>query len=125
MLNIVLVAAGGAIGSVLRYLVGLAAARSLGPAFPFGTLTVNLVGGFLIGLVAGVFAMRAEAPQELRVFLITGCLGGFTTFSAFSLDVVTLLERGDSGLAALYLLVSVGFSIAAVFAGLALMRTIL
>lgn len=125
MLNIVLVAAGGAIGSVLRYLVGLAAARSLGPAFPFGTLTVNLVGGFLIGLVAGVFAIRAEAPQELRVFLITGCLGGFTTFSAFSLDVVTLLERGDSGLAALYLLVSVGFSIAAVFAGLALMRTIL
>lgn len=125
MLNIVLVAAGGAIGSVLRYLVGLAAARSLGPAFPFGTLTVNLVGGFLIGLVAGVFAMRADAPQELRVFLITGCLGGFTTFSAFSLDVVTLLERGDSGLAALYLLVSVGFSIAAVFAGLALMRTIL
>lgn len=125
MLNIALVAAGGAIGSVLRYLVGLAAARSLGPAFPFGTLTVNLVGGFLIGLVAGVFAMRAEAPQELRVFLITGCLGGFTTFSAFSLDVVTLLERGDSGLAALYLLVSVGFSIAAVFAGLALMRTIL
>lgn len=125
MLNIVLVAAGGAIGSVLRYLVGLAAARSLGPAFPFGTLTVNLVGGFLIGLVAGVFAIRAEAPQELRVFLITGCLGGFTTFSAFSLDVVTLLERGDSGLAALYLLVSVGFSVAAVFAGLALMRTIL
>lgn len=125
MLNIALVAAGGAIGSVLRYLVGLAAARSLGPAFPFGTLTVNLVGGFLIGLVAGVFAIRAEAPQELRVFLITGCLGGFTTFSAFSLDVVTLLERGDSGLAALYLLVSVGFSIAAVFAGLALMRTIL
>ncbi|MEA3535115.1 fluoride efflux transporter CrcB [Rhizobium sp. CC-YZS058] len=125
MLNIALVAAGGAIGSVLRYLVGLAAARSLGPVFPFGTLTVNLVGGFLIGLVAGVFAIRAEAPQELRVFLITGCLGGFTTFSAFSLDVVTLLERGDSGLAALYLLVSVGFSIAAVFAGLALMRTIL
>lgn len=125
MLNIALVAAGGAIGSVLRYLVGLAAARSLGPAFPFGTLTVNLVGGFLIGLVAGVFAMRADAPQELRVFLITGCLGGFTTFSAFSLDVVTLLERGDSGLAALYLLVSVGFSVAAVFAGLALMRTIL
>lgn len=125
MLNIALVAAGGAIGSVLRYLVGLAAARSLGPAFPFGTLTVNLVGGFLIGLVAGVFAIRAEAPQELRVFLITGCLGGFTTFSAFSLDVVTLLERGDSGLAALYLLVSVGFSIAAVFAGLALMPTIL
>lgn len=125
MLNIALVAAGGAIGSVLRYLVGLAAARSLGPAFPFGTLTVNLVGGFLIGLVAGVFAIRAEAPQELRVFLITGCLGGFTTFSAFSLDVVTLLERGDSGLAALYLLVSVGFSVAAVFAGLALMRTIL
>ena len=125
MLNIALVAAGGAIGSVLRYLVGLAAACSLGPAFPFGTLTVNLVGGFLIGLVAGVFAIRAEAPQELRVFLITGCLGGFTTFSAFSLDVVTLLERGDSGLAALYLLVSVGFSVAAVFAGLALMRTIL
>ena len=122
MLNIALVAAGGAIGSVLRYLVGLAAARSLGPAFPFGTLTVNLVGGFLIGLVAGVFAIRAEAPQELRVFLITGCLGGFTTFSAFSLETVVLAQSTSLAKATAYVLLSVGLAVLAAAAGFSLTR---
>ncbi|SIQ04263.1 camphor resistance protein CrcB [Rhizobium sp. RU20A] len=125
MLNIVLVAIGGAIGSVLRYLVSLATLRQFGPAFPWGTFTVNLVGGLLIGMVAGVFALRSEAPQEIRLFLITGCLGGFTTFSAFSLDAVTLFERGQVLTAAGYVVASVGFSIGGVFAGLALMRAIL
>ena len=125
MLNIVLVAIGGAIGSVLRYLVSLVTLRQFGPAFPWGTFTVNLVGGLLIGMVAGVFALRSEAPQEMRLFLITGCLGGFTTFSAFSLDAVTLFERGQVLTAAGYVVASVGFSIGGVFAGLALMRAIL
>ncbi|WP_377288768.1 fluoride efflux transporter CrcB [Rhizobium sp. SG2393] len=125
MLNITLVALGGAIGSVLRYLVGVATLRSFGPDFPWGTLAVNLVGGLLIGVIAGVFALRAEAPQEARLFLITGCLGGFTTFSAFSLDAVTLFERGQALTAAIYVATSVGFSIGGVVAGLALMRAIL
>ncbi len=125
MLNIVLVALGGALGSVTRYLVGVATLRNFGPAFPWGTLAVNLIGGLLIGACAGFFALRSDVPQEWRLFLITGCLGGFTTFSAFSLDAVTLYERGEAVTAAVYVAASVGFSIGGVLAGLALMRAIL
>ncbi|KQY40163.1 fluoride efflux transporter CrcB [Rhizobium sp. Root483D2] len=122
MTHILLVAAGGAVGSVLRYLVGLWTLRSFGPAFPWGTLTVNITGSFLIGVLAETIARKFGASVEMRVFLITGILGGYTTFSAFSLDAMTLLERGEPVTALIYVASSVLLSALAVFAGLALMR---
>jgi CrcB protein len=122
MTHILLVAAGGALGSVLRYLVGLWTLRSFGPSFPWGTLTVNVTGSFLIGVLAEVIARKFGASAEMRVFLITGILGGYTTFSAFSLDAITLLERGEPVTALIYVASSVLLSALAVFAGLVLMR---
>jgi CrcB protein len=101
------------------------AMRLFGPAFPVGTLVINILGCLLMGLVAGFFAFRGHLPQEARLFLTTGILGGFTTFSAFSLDAALLWERGEVGLAALYVGASVIFSLAAVAAGLALSRLML
>ena len=124
MTHILLVAAGGAVGSVLRYLVGLWTLRSFGPSFPWGTLTVNITGSFLIGVFAEVIARKFGASAEMRVFLITGILGGYTTFSAFSLDAITLVERGEPVTALIYVASSVVLSALAVFAGLALMRAI-
>ncbi len=124
MTHILLVAAGGALGSVLRYLVGLWTLRSFGPSFPWGTLTVNITGSFLIGVFAEVIARKFGASAEMRVFLITGILGGYTTFSAFSLDAITLFERGEPVTALIYVVSSVLLSALAVFAGLALMRAI-
>ncbi len=124
MTHIFLVAAGGAVGSVLRYLVGLWTLRSFGPSFPWGTLTVNITGSFLIGVFAEVIARKFGASAEMRVFLITGVLGGYTTFSAFSLDAITLVERGEPVTALIYVASSVVLSALAVFAGLALMRAI-
>ncbi|KQO81007.1 fluoride efflux transporter CrcB [Rhizobium sp. Leaf262] len=124
MLNIALVAIGGAIGSVARYLVGLWGVRLAGPNFPWGTLTVNVVGAFLIGLMVEIIARRFDASSEVRVFIVTGILGGFTTWSSFTLDAVVLFERGDLGLAAVYLLASLVVSFAAIFAGLALGRAL-
>lgn len=103
MINIILVAAGGAIGSVFRYLVGVWSVRLAGVNFPWGTLTVNVVGSFLIGLLVELVARRLNASMEMRLFLVTGVLGGFTTFSSFSLDAVSLFERGALGLSAVYL----------------------
>jgi CrcB protein len=114
---------GGGIGAALRHGVNLAAARLAGTAFPYGTLTVNVVGSLAMGLIAAYFAFRGDASQHWRLFLTTGILGGFTTFSAFSLDVALLYERGELGLAALYVAVSVAVSIAALFAGFALVRS--
>jgi len=91
---ILLVASGGAIGSVARYLVGVGMARAFGVAFPYGTLTVNVIGGFLMGLFIELLARRFDGSPELRLFIAIGILGGFTTFSSFSLDVVVLWERG-------------------------------
>ncbi len=124
MLNILLVAVGGAIGSVARYLVGLGATRLAGPNFPFGTLTVNIAGAFAIGLLVEMIARRFDASAEMRVFIVTGILGGFTTWSSFTLDTMMLFERGEIGLSALYLLASLLVSFAAVFAGLALGRAL-
>ena len=124
MINIVLVAAGGAIGSVFRYLVGVWSVRLAGVNFPWGTLTVNVVGSFLIGLLVELVARRLNASMEMRLFLVTGVLGGFTTFSSFSLDAVSLFERGALGLSAVYVIASLSVSIAAVFAGLALGRNL-
>ena len=125
MNQVLLVALGGAIGSVCRYLVGLGALRLMGPSFPWGTLTVNVAGSFAIGVLAELIVARFGASAELRLLLITGFLGGFTTFSAFALDAVTLFERGASVAATSYLVVSIVASIAAAIAGIALMRSLL
>lgn len=114
------VAIGGAIGSAARYLVNVASGRLLGTGFPFGTLTVNVVGSFLMGVLVVVLAERSG--NRLAPFLMTGCLGGFTTFSAFSLDTLTLYERGQTGLALLYVGVSVMLSLAAIALALHLFR---
>jgi len=117
-----LAACGGAIGAAGRYGVGVAMTRLLGHGFPWGTLVVNVVGSLAMGLLIGAFALRVAGSESLRVFLAVGVLGGFTTFSAFSLDFVVLIERKAHGLAALYAGTSVCISIAALFAGLWLAR---
>ncbi|GLK69447.1 fluoride efflux transporter CrcB [Hansschlegelia plantiphila] len=123
MIPVLLVAVGGALGSVARYLVNVCATRMFGLGFPWGTLTVNVVGGFVMGMLAALLALKGGS-QELRVFLLTGVLGGFTTFSAFSLDTVTLWERGEIGLAGAYVAASFALSICALVAGLALGRAL-
>jgi CrcB protein len=121
-----LVFLGAGLGGALRHGVNVGCARFCGPAFPWGTLTVNIVGSFVMGALAGWLAFKAEHgwSQPLRLFLATGVLGGFTTFSAFSLDAVLLWERGQAGLAAAYVAASVLLSIAGLMAGLALVRVI-
>ena len=122
MKMVLLVALGGAIGSTLRYLVSLASGWLFGANFPWGTFVVNIAGSLAMGLVIGLAASKFQLTNELRVFIATGVLGGFTTFSAFSLDFALLYERKDYGLAGLYLAGSVGLSILALFAGLHLVR---
>jgi fluoride exporter len=94
MQRVLLVAAGGAIGSVLRYLVAMLALTWLGPAFPWGTLAVNLVGSFLIGVVQALAVEGLVLGEDARLFLSTGVMGGLTTYSAFSYESVRLLETG-------------------------------
>jgi CrcB protein len=113
---------GGGLGAALRHGVNLTSARLLGTAFPYATLFENVTGSLLMGVLAGYFAFRSGAAQEWRLFLTTGVLGGYTTFSAFSLDAALLYERGELGLAALYVIASVALSIGGLFAGLALVR---
>ena len=115
---------GGGIGAALRHGFNQFAARLLGTGFPYGTLTVNEVGSLAMGALAAYFAFRGEASQGARLFLTTGVLGGFTTFSAFSLDAVLLYERGQVGLALTYVVGSVMISIAALVAGLAVVRAL-
>lgn len=123
-MNYLIVFVGGGIGSVLRHLVNVLSARALGATFPWGTLTVNVTGSIVMGLFAGYFAFKGDAAQGWRLLLMTGILGGYTTFSAFSLDAAALYERGEAGLAAAYVIASVGLSIAGLFTGLMLMRQI-
>ncbi|MGX5668190.1 fluoride efflux transporter CrcB [Rhizobium daejeonense] len=125
MMQIVLVATGGAVGSVLRYVVGLGAMKLLGSSFPWGTLTVNVVGCFGIGVLAELIMARFGGSADLRLLLITGFLGGFTTFSAFALDAVSLFERGAAFSSFVYLASSIVVSIAATVAGMLLMRSVL
>ncbi len=125
MFNVFLVAVGGAFGSVLRYLVGLLTIRWFGPSFPWGTFAVNVVGSFAIGLLSEMIARRFNASMEVRVFLVTGILGGFTTFSSFSLDTMVLLERGAIAATVGYVLATLCLSFLAILAGLALGRTML
>jgi CrcB protein len=114
---------GGGIGAALRHGINLGAARFLGMGFPFGTLIVNVTGSLIMGLIAGYFAFKGDTSQNWRLFLTTGILGGYTTFSAFSLDAALLYERGEVSLAAIYVLASVVLSIAGLFAGLAIARS--
>ncbi len=113
---------GGGLGAMLRHFINLACARSLGTDFPYGTFIINITGSTVMGLIAGYLAFKGEASQPWRLFLMTGILGGYTTFSAFSLDAALLYERGELGLAAFYVLGSVVLSIAGLFAGLAIVR---
>lgn len=124
MKSALIVFCGAGIGGALRHGVNLAALRWPIAQFPWGTMAINIVGSTVMGLVAGWFAFRAGAAPnpELRLFLTTGILGGFTTFSAFSLDAMLLWERGAIGAAAFYVLGSVAISLAALAGGLALMR---
>jgi len=124
MQNLLLVATGGAIGASLRHLVNMAAMRAFGTAFPWGTLGINIVGCLAMGLFVGILARGTDASNGLRLFVATGILGGFTTFSAFSLDFAVLWERGASGAALAYAIASLILTIAAVFAGLALARSL-
>ncbi|MBL8789310.1 MAG: fluoride efflux transporter CrcB [Rhizobiales bacterium] len=113
---------GAGAGGALRHGFNVAAARAFGTGFPFGTLGVNVLGSLLMGLLAGYFAFKGDASQHWRLLLTTGVLGGFTTFSAFSLDVALLWERGDMTGTMIYLIGSVVLSIGALFAGLVLVR---
>src|SRR5437868_10736788 len=113
---------GAGIGGALRHGVNVGAARVFGFGFPFGTLIVNIAGSFVMGLLAGYFAFRPGIGQHMRLFLTTGLLGGFTTFSAFSLDAALLVERHAYGAAAGYMVGSVAASVSALFFGLAMFR---
>lgn len=121
-MSYILVFLGGGLGATLRHSVNVLCARCMPPGFPWGTFIINITGSTVMGLIAGYLAFKGEASQPWRLFLMTGILGGYTTFSAYSLDAALLYERGEIGLAALYVAGSVMLSIAGLFAGLALVR---
>jgi CrcB protein len=118
----ILVFFGGGLGATLRHVINMLCARTLGTAFPWGTFIINVTGSTVMGLIAGYLTFKGGASQHWRLFLMTGVLGGYTTFSAFSLDTALLYERGEMGLALAYVLGSVVISIAGLFAGLVLVR---
>ena len=121
--NYLIVFVGAGIGGALRHSVNVAALRLLNSVFPYGTLAVNVTGSLVMGLLAGWFAYKADPGQAWRLFLTTGILGGFTTFSTFSLDTALLWERGQLWLAGSYVLGSVALSLLGIFGGLALIRS--
>lgn len=113
---------GGGVGAAIRHGFNGLGLRTMGPDFPYATLFINITGSTIMGLIAGWFAFKGQDSSHWRLFLTTGILGGYTTFSAFSLDAALLYERGQLGLAALYVTASVALSIAGLFAGLWLVR---
>jgi len=119
------VALGGAVGATGRYLFAMQVFRLMGPGFPWGTLGVNLVGSFCMGVLIESLALRFQVSPELRVFLVTGVLGGFTTFSAFSLDVSLMVEKKEFLLAAFYASGSLGGAVLSLFIGLWVARMVL
>ncbi len=123
-MTVLSVAFGGALGAVLRYLLVIGAARWIGPHFPFGVLAANVVGSFAMGVLAVTMTIGGEPAVRYAPFLMTGVLGGFTTFSAFALDAARLAESGRYELSALYIGLSVGLAILALVAGMALGRVI-
>lgn len=121
--KLLFVAVGGAVGAMARYALGVQALRMWGAAWPYGTFVANIVGGLLMGVLAGLLAHRGGADQErLRLLLGVGVLGGFTTFSAFSLETALMIERRSYGQALGYTLASVVLSVTALFLGLLLAR---
>lgn len=124
MSTLLSVAAGGAIGASARYLLGLGMVRLVGFSFPWGTLMANVLGCFLMGVLIELMALRWTVHQDLRAVLALGVLGGFTTFSSFSADFANLVVRHDYLNAGLYFFASVFISVAALFAGLALVRAL-
>jgi len=123
MKMILYIALGGAIGSVARHMVGKGVMALLGSGFPYWTLLINIVGSFAMGIIVELLGTHISVSQEARAFMTVGILGGFTTFSSFSLDAVTLWERGEMASAILYVALSVFVSLAALFAGLFLVRS--
>lgn len=121
-MSYLLVFVGGGLGATLRHAINLLCARAFGTGFPYGTFIINITGSLVMGLIAGYLAFKGEATQAWRLFIMTGILGGYTTFSAFSLDAALLYERGEMGMALAYVLGSVLLAIAGLFAGLAVMR---
>jgi CrcB protein len=121
-MSYLLVFVGGGLGATLRHLINLTCARFMGTGFPWGTFIINISGSTVMGLIAGYLAFKGEASQPWRLFLMTGILGGYTTFSAYSLDAALLYERGELGLSALYVIGSVVLSVGGLFAGLWLVR---
>lgn len=124
MQHFLIVAAGGAIGASLRYLSSSAVERLVGPGFPWGTLAVNILGSFIMGVFVELLARRFGDSAELRLLVATGILGGFTTFSSFSLDFAELTEHGALGQAFLYAAASVVLAIGALFFGLWLAKSL-
>jgi CrcB protein len=120
---ILAVALGGALGSVMRYLVGIGAGKAFGTDFPWGTLIINITGSFVMGVFAGLFATRWNLPQAARIFLTVGICGGYTTFSTFSLDAFYLIERGELAATAAYMVGSAVLSVGALVAAMHLVRT--
>jgi CrcB protein len=124
MKMVLAVAVGGGAGALARYYFAALVGAVMGTAFPWAILVVNVVGCFLMGVVVELTALKLNLSPEMRAFLTTGVLGGFTTFSAFSLDASLLIERGEWGASLAYILASVLFSIMALFAGLMLVRAL-
>jgi CrcB protein len=121
---ILAVAAGGALGSVARYLVGIASGRLFGTDLPWGTLIINATGSFLIGAFVGLFAAKWDLSQAARIFLTVGICGGYTTFSTFSLDAYYLVERGQTLISFAYIVASVALSFGALVVALRLVRAL-
>jgi CrcB protein len=113
---------GGGVGAAIRHGINIAGLRLLGPNFPYATVFINISGSIIMGMAAAYFAFKGDMPQHWRLFLTTGVLGGYTTFSTFSLDAALLYERDQSMLAAIYVLASVILSLIGLFAGLATVR---
>lgn len=124
-MRFLLVFLGSGIGGVLRHGAGLLAMRLMGADFPYGTLAINVLGSALMGLIAGLFAALDPSTQDARLFLTTGIIGGFTTFSTFSLDVVSLWQRGEQAASVAYLVASLVVSVTALVLSLALVRRFL
>lgn len=124
-MSYLLVFLGGGIGAAMRHAAGRGALAMFGPAFPFGTLIVNVAGSLLMGMLTELFLAKGGASQELKLFLTTGILGGFTTFSAFSLDAAVMWQRGDYPSLAAYVAGSVLLSIGALFAGMSAARALI